>query len=239
MNARRYDYEGRGAFSEPSGPRALGHGALYRWYATADGHVFVAANDSPALRASLARNAGIDLRAVATDGACVATMERRLAAWPTATALETLGGVAGLSAVPLSTLAQLRERNPSAQTSFRLGGGTRRTFHFNTTPDHPIGGPVTMLAPSSLLSRRVAVSVPTASPQFGQHSRSVLREILGFSDAEIAALKDRGAVGDTWSKAYIPTGDPWADVQTEYGEYLEHVKSVAVAASATTATSKL
>jgi crotonobetainyl-CoA:carnitine CoA-transferase CaiB-like acyl-CoA transferase len=36
---------------------------------------------------------------------------------------------------------------------------------------------------------------PTFAPTVGEHNEQVLRDVLGYDDAEIAKLKDAGALG--------------------------------------------
>jgi hypothetical protein len=114
--------------------------------------VFVATVDSADVRTKLGNAININLVDVASHDACAEAIQRSLAVMSTAGAIEALLNV-GVSAVPLSTLSSLRERNVSTATSFRLGdsggnggsggndgsGGGSSTFHFNTVKDHPIG----------------------------------------------------------------------------------------------------
>jgi len=37
--------------------------------------------------------------------------------------------------------------------------------------------------------------VPTKAPTVGEHNTDVLRDVLGYDDARIAALRDSGALG--------------------------------------------
>jgi crotonobetainyl-CoA:carnitine CoA-transferase CaiB-like acyl-CoA transferase len=37
--------------------------------------------------------------------------------------------------------------------------------------------------------------VPTKAPTVGEHSEDVLRSVLGYDDARIAALREAGALG--------------------------------------------
>ena len=37
--------------------------------------------------------------------------------------------------------------------------------------------------------------VPTKAPEVGQHNDEVLREVLGYDDDRVAALRDGGALG--------------------------------------------
>jgi crotonobetainyl-CoA:carnitine CoA-transferase CaiB-like acyl-CoA transferase len=59
--------------------------------------------------------------------------------------------------------------------------------------DHPTLGPIKNVGPAVKLSATPAV-LRRPPPDLGQHTDSVLSE-MGFSDAEIAALRESGAVG--------------------------------------------
>jgi crotonobetainyl-CoA:carnitine CoA-transferase CaiB-like acyl-CoA transferase len=63
-----------------------------------------------------------------------------------------------------------------------------------TTIAHPTAGHVPNLAPPYRLSR-TPVADPQAAPTLGQHTESVLRQVLGLDDAAIQALIDQGALG--------------------------------------------
>ena len=41
----------------------------------------------------------------------------------------------------------------------------------------------------------VELPVPTRAPTVGEHSEAVLREVLGYDDERIAALREAGALG--------------------------------------------
>ena len=49
--------------------------------------------------------------------------------------------------------------------------------------------------PSPIKFLDVEVPVPTKAPTVGQHTDEVLREVLGYDDARIAALRESGALG--------------------------------------------
>ena len=249
---------GRGLkrFDEPSGPHAMGEHALYRWYPTPQGgHVFVAAppEGTPEFRAACAAlgRQGAAMRswgAQQNDAGRVAAVERLIADTCASEAdAVALFARCNISRVPLTSMAQLREGNGSAQTSFRLPspkkaskvfwpsprqsqpGADREgaTFHFNKVDPHPIGGHVEMFAPCSLLSREQAVPVPSPAPRYGEHSREILKDVLGFSEDEIASMVARGVVADGWSSngKYIPEGDPWANVKEEYAEMIGRIEA--------------
>ena len=49
--------------------------------------------------------------------------------------------------------------------------------------------------PSPIKFLDVEVPVPTKAPTVGQHTDEVLREVLGYDDARIAALREAGTLG--------------------------------------------
>ena len=61
--------------------------------------------------------------------------------------------------------------------------------------EHPKAGPVPNIAPPGRYSG-TPVADPVAAPMVGQHTAEVLREVLGYGDARIAALATDGAFGD-------------------------------------------
>jgi formyl-CoA transferase/CoA:oxalate CoA-transferase len=60
--------------------------------------------------------------------------------------------------------------------------------------EHPVAGKIRMVGAPVRLSATPG-SVRTPSPTLGQHTDEVLREVLGLSDAELAALRSAGALG--------------------------------------------
>ena len=54
-----------------------------------------------------------------------------------------------------------------------------------------------------------------------------MKDVLGFSEAEIASMVARGVVADGWSSngKYIPEGDPWANVKEEYAEMIGRIEA--------------
>ncbi|KAK4553626.1 hypothetical protein LTR86_009422 [Recurvomyces mirabilis] len=62
-----------------------------------------------------------------------------------------------------------------------------------TEVDHPSCGPMKLLSPPVKYSESKP-SIRSAPPTLGQHTREVLSEMLGMSDADIEALKQAGVV---------------------------------------------
>jgi crotonobetainyl-CoA:carnitine CoA-transferase CaiB-like acyl-CoA transferase len=70
---------------------------------------------------------------------------------------------------------------------------TARHRELVTSAEHPVAGEVRMVRSPLRLSRTPTVS-PKAPPLHGQHTDSVLGRVLGKSDAELAALREAGAI---------------------------------------------
>lgn len=60
--------------------------------------------------------------------------------------------------------------------------------------DHPRAGKIRMVGVPVRLSRTPG-AIRTAAPLLGEHNDEVLRDMLGLSDAQIAAMRQRGAFG--------------------------------------------
>ncbi len=73
-----------------------------------------------------------------------------------------------------------------------------RARHAITEGHHPTAGPIRVLAPPFRLSRTPG-RADRPAPLLGEHTDSVLREMLGLTDQEIAELREIGAIGDTSS----------------------------------------
>merc|ERR1719401_2854132 len=87
--------------------------------------------------------------------------------------------------------------------SMQLSGGP--TFQFITDWHHPIGGPVTMIAPCSIRTQAMRLSVPlSAAPRYGEHTVEVLAEI----GVDAAPLLARGVAATSWSTEYLPFFQP-------------------------------
>ena len=59
--------------------------------------------------------------------------------------------------------------------------------------EHPAAGPITLLAPWVRMSR-TPTSIRESAPLLGQHTDEVLRDVIGFSEAEIEELRSTAAV---------------------------------------------
>ena len=61
---------------------------------------------------------------------------------------------------------------------------------------HPLAGSVKLMA-SPINMSATPVRDPAAPPTLGQHTDEVLRELLGYGDAELTRLKDSGVTSTT------------------------------------------
>ncbi|MCZ7572691.1 MAG: CoA transferase [Ardenticatenaceae bacterium] len=59
--------------------------------------------------------------------------------------------------------------------------------------EHPVGGPVRLVGPVPKLSTTPA-TITTAPPMLGEHTSMVLRDLLGYDEARIAALRAAGII---------------------------------------------
>ncbi|PYQ74326.1 MAG: carnitine dehydratase, partial [Acidobacteria bacterium] len=59
---------------------------------------------------------------------------------------------------------------------------------------HPVAGQIRMVGPPVRMSETPG-GVRRPAPLVGEHTESVLREMLGMKDDEIARLRQSGAIG--------------------------------------------
>lgn len=190
------DYADRPPRAAPD-PQLHGMGALYRLYACADGWVFLAApqeREWPALCAALAASGDGAARAVAAD-ARFATAEAR-ARNDDALARALAGVFATRAADAWEELLLARDvacvavaDGPVARAV--MTDPVTREAGMLVDVEHPTFGVHRRLAPVVGLSATPGEARP--APTLGMHSVPVLRE-LGYGDAAIAALVERGVV---------------------------------------------
>jgi crotonobetainyl-CoA:carnitine CoA-transferase CaiB-like acyl-CoA transferase len=75
-----------------------------------------------------------------------------------------------------------------------LASEESRSRELVTRIPHPVKGWIPNLATPLRLARTPALD-PVAAPAIGQHSESILREVLGYDEARIAQLRATGAFG--------------------------------------------
>ena len=239
---------------EPRGPTATGESWLYRWYQTArpgrrnrveeemgpthmeSGHVFVACKKSGTgmfqrVISSLQR---IGCTGLYDHGMVDDTRAMKLQAFilrldmDAEDVAQMLRSKCGLEAIPLNSMSRLRESNISPSCVFGKRQQQPQTYHFHTVESHPIGSSVEMFSPCSLLSDRFGVSVMPSQPKYGEHTVSILQNVLQYTADEIKAMLSTNNVGEEWSRKYIPDGNttlnPWENVKDEYQAFLAKVE---------------
>jgi crotonobetainyl-CoA:carnitine CoA-transferase CaiB-like acyl-CoA transferase len=162
----------------------------YQAFATSDGHLVLAVgNDGQFAR--LCEEAGrpelaADAR-FATNAARVRNRAELLAALrPILSARSTAEWIAALepAGVPCGPINDLAQVFADPQVVHR---GVR------VEAPHPVAGAVPMVASPIRLSA-TPIAHDVAPPTLGQHTREVLVEVLGMTDAEVVALREQGVI---------------------------------------------
>jgi crotonobetainyl-CoA:carnitine CoA-transferase CaiB-like acyl-CoA transferase len=162
----------------------------YQAFATADGHLVLAVgNDGQfarlcevAGRPELAADPRFATNAarVRSRAELVAALRPLLAARPTrewVAALERAGVPCG----PINDLAEVFEDPQVVHRGLRVEA------------PHPVAGAVPMVASPIRLSA-TPVAHDAAPPTLGQHTREVLVEVLGLTEPEVVALREKGVI---------------------------------------------
>ena len=240
--------------NEPRGPTASGEAWLYRWYETArpgrrnrveeqmgpthteSGHVFVACKreGTPMFQRAVSTLERIGCTGLYRKGMDDAKRAAQLQTFILRLDMDaddvarTLRENCGLEAIALNSMSRLREMNASPSQVFGQKKQRPQTYHFHTIASHPIGSSVEMFSPCSVLSDRIGVSVMSPQPKYGQHTVSILKDVLKYSPKEVRAMLATQDIGEGWSKKYIPDGNttlnPWANVKKEYQTFLAKVE---------------
>lgn len=194
-----YDYIGRGAFDEPSGPETMGSDALNHLYRAADGWIMLSASEAdlprlagveglPRLSATAPADWDTELaRAFAT--ASTADWQRRLQTADVGIAI--CGSIQTIRA----ETARLADGKPGTNGS---------SYAFSRFPDHPSGHQVTQLDPCAVRLSVGLVRSQQPAEKYGTSTRTVLKS-LGYDDTRIDALIARGVVSESWSREYLPS----------------------------------
>jgi len=163
----------------------------YQAFATRDGHVVVAVgNDAQfarlcdvAGRPDLAADPRFASNAsrVVNRATLIPILEALLLERPSSAWTEALEA-AGVPCGPVNDLAQVFEDPQVIHRALRV------------ELPHPVAGTVAVVRSPIRLSETPVIH-RHPPPTLGQHSREVLAELLGMSDAEIEALRARGVVG--------------------------------------------
>ncbi|WP_116473941.1 CoA transferase [Zobellella maritima] len=195
-----YDYQGRGAFNEPSGREVKGAHALYRCYPASDGWLFLAVDRKRRGEAFLAALALDDIDLDDND-ALEARLEALFRTQPQAHWQQLLGE-ADIGCQPLATMSRWRERSlMTKEGGIDLDGPASVAFIRHT--DHPCGRTVDLIAPNAIRPRYGRVSLPAPMRKYGSDTCDILTQ-LGLSEDEIAALLASGVAATSWSQHYLP-----------------------------------
>jgi crotonobetainyl-CoA:carnitine CoA-transferase CaiB-like acyl-CoA transferase len=194
-----YDYVRRGPFDEPAGREAVGYDALTRFYVASDGFILLSASEADAAR--LEKVEGLEGFSDVPKKTRAEFLAAKFRAGRAEDWIERLRA-ADLGAALCENIETIRAR------SSRLADGTpgtdRGSYSFSVYPDHPSGHEVTQLDPYAVRPARGGVRALPPAEKYGASTRPVLIE-LGYSEAEIAALIEDGAISESWSGEYLPS----------------------------------
>ncbi|MFF5020168.1 CoA transferase [Streptomyces sp. NPDC001165] len=189
---------GHAAFEEePSGPNAVGVGALQRLYRARDGHLALGARDDQLT--DVLHALAIAPCSESSDLTCEgAVAEKIAAALRRRTVRDAVAALraAGAGAIPVRSLDEIREQEASYDST--------RTLGLLREPNHPAGTSVTAVAPTYLrFSRRgpLRSGAPAAKP--GSDTFTTLSD-WAESDAVRRMVQDEVAA-DHITSEYLPS----------------------------------
>ncbi|MFZ5933803.1 CoA transferase [Pseudomonas sp. HS6-2] len=191
-----YDYPRRGPFDEPSGREATGYSDLSRFYRTADGWIYLDADESdlPKFR-SISELAGLEQAANRAQFLHVAIARM------SGTVLQERLQAANIAAAVPDNIDNLR--TTYSRPADGLPGTCNGSYSFSVYGDHPSGHCITQLDPYAIRTRNARIRALAPAEKFGASTRKVL-ERHGYSQEQIHALLSTGAIGESWSEAYLP-----------------------------------
>lgn len=199
-----YDYEGRPPFNEPRGRYIKGEGPFYRCYKALDGWFFLGIKgwaDTP--DRCLKHLEKIDpfknistIDPEALDAFLVRTFKTR----PKSFWLKTLQD-AGMGAVALSSLDELKKRYTSKEETNRHGSGP--TFQFTRYDNHPSGHRIDIVAPCAVRPEFAALTIPPPAEKYGKETREILTR-MGYNISDIDQMIAEKIVSESWSQQYLP-----------------------------------
>ncbi len=192
-----FDYEGRAPFDEASGREVLGNHALAHFYQASDGWLFVDAE--PCELDKLASIEGLAGIVEATDQA--AYLRQAFAAAPVAYWIEILHGADIAAAQPLA-IEQLRD--DYSREADGTVGTERGSYAFSVYNDHPSGHRVTLIDHYSIRPAEASIRALRSTEAFGTSTRPVLQAV-GYSEADIDSMIERGIAGTGWGREFLPS----------------------------------
>jgi crotonobetainyl-CoA:carnitine CoA-transferase CaiB-like acyl-CoA transferase len=194
-----YDFDGRAAFDEPSGRRALGWGPFYHCYEAMDGWFFFAApKERGAALAAVAELRDLaDLPEADLHGALSTRFKAHdFAHWQKAFASGSS------AAVRLASLLETRDAALQLESEGNIDI-REATFRVIRHDRHPMGRWCDLVAPNAVRTRSGEITIPGPMPKYGQHTKEILQRI-GYGAAAIDAMIESGAAGLSWSEKYLP-----------------------------------
>ncbi|MCP3371784.1 CoA transferase [Bradyrhizobium cajani] len=195
-----YDYAGRAPFDEPSGLNAKGYGALIRLYETASDRSLLL----NALESDLPRFAGVEgLR----DLANVPKEERSAfleAAFRRGSAEEWFRRLSAVDIGAAICESVAATRSANSRPGDDVPGLRQGSYSFSTFRNHPSGHIVTQVDPCAIRTTHGTICTLPPAEKYGASTREILRQ-LRYAEADIDALLSMGAIGESWSKEYLPS----------------------------------
>lgn len=192
-----YDYAGRGPFDEPSGREAVGYSDLSRFYRTADGWIYLDADES-----ELSKFSAIpELAGVALASDRKSFLEGAIGRMSSSVLQERLQAENIAAAVPdnIDHLRQRYSRVADGRPGIDLG-----SYAFSVYADHPSGHRITQLDPYAIRPRVSRIRALPPAEKFGSSTRKVLARV-GYDNEQIRALLALGAISESWSDEYLPS----------------------------------
>ena len=192
-----FDYEGRAPFDEASGREALGNHALSHFYETADGWLFIDAEQSEL--AKLESVEGLTGISSADDQADF--LRNAFKAAPASYWVEVLHEADVAAAQPLG-IEQLRE--DYSREADDTVGIDRGSYAFSIYGDHPSGHRVTLIDHYSIRPTEAPILALPSTEAFGTSTRPIL-ESVGYSPDEVESMISRGIAGTGWGREFLPS----------------------------------
>ncbi len=195
-----YDFAGRPAFDEPSGREAVGYGPLNRFYRTASGRfIVICADDGDIPR--LCGVEGLEGLQSLPEGQREQFLSQAFLV-DTAQSWATKLQRANIGAALCENIETIRAEN--RRCADETPGTDRGSYSFSVYANHPSGHEVTQLDPYAVRTAQGTVRALVPAEKYGQSTRAVLHS-LGYSNAEVTAMIDSGAVSESWSREYLPS----------------------------------
>ncbi len=192
-----FDYAGRAPFDEASGREALGNNPLSHFYQTADGWIFIDAEQSE-----------ID-KLAQIDGLKKIKQSQEISAYLT-TAFKQASSQHWLQVIhqadiaiaapnSIETLRSQYSREADGKVGIHLG-----SYAFSIYPNHPSGHCLTQIDHYAIRPQEAAIKAVSPTERFGHSTRKVLASV-GYSDSEIDSMIERKIAGTHWGKEFLPS----------------------------------